>query len=119
MHELSIATSILDTVLQEIEMKNLPGVESIAVRIGALSGILPDALAFSFEAIKRNTPLAETRLEIEKVPVKGKCRDCNADFKVENFVFACPYCGSGNIEATHGQEIEIAYLEVDDNGAAK
>ena len=119
MHELSIATSILDTVLQEIEAKNLPPVENIVVRIGALSGLLPDALEFSFEAIKQNTPLADTRLDIEKVSVTGKCRDCAADFEVEDFVFACPRCGSGNIEVTHGQELDIAYLDVMEDGAEK
>ncbi|MFQ5631945.1 MAG: hydrogenase maturation nickel metallochaperone HypA [bacterium] len=114
MHELSMATSILNTVLQEIETKKLPPVEYIVVRIGALSGILPDALEFSFDAIKRNTSLADTRLKIEKVPVTGKCRDCSAGFGVEDYVFACPRCNSGSIEVTHGQELDIAYLEVEE-----
>jgi Zn finger protein HypA/HybF involved in hydrogenase expression len=46
MHELSIAASIVDTVLQEIQRKNLPPVQTIAVRIGALSGVEPEALRY-------------------------------------------------------------------------
>ena len=113
MHELSIATSIVDTVLQEIQRKNLPPVQTIAVRIGALSSVDPEALRFGFESIIADTPLAQTKLEIEQVPVEGKCRACNQEFAVEDFIFACPSCQSGQIEVTAGEELEIAYLEVD------
>lgn len=118
MHELSIATSIVDTVLQEIERKNLPPVQTIAVRIGALSSVDPEALRFSFEAITAETPLAKTKLEIEHVPVRGKCHTCGLDFTVEDFIFACPSCQSGQIEVMTGEELEIAYLEVEDGREA-
>lgn len=113
MHELSIATSIVDTVLQEIQRRNLPRVQTIVVRVGALSGVVPEALQFGFEAITSDTPLAKTTLEIEQVPVQGKCRNCGLGFTVEDFLFACPSCQSGQIEVTAGEELEIAHLEVD------
>ncbi len=112
MHELSIATSIVDSVLLEIQRKNLPPVQTIAVRIGALSSVDPEALRFGFDAIIADTPLAKTKLEIEFVPVQGKCRACNNEFAVQDFVFACPSCNSGQIEMTRGDELDIAYLEV-------
>ncbi len=112
MHELSIAASIVDAVTQEIQRKNLSPVQTIAVRVGALSCVDPEALRFSFEVIAADTPLADTKLEIEFVPVQGKCRACGHDFAVENFVFACPLCGSGQIDMTRGDELDIAYLEV-------
>jgi hydrogenase nickel incorporation protein HypA/HybF len=112
MHELSIATSIVDMVLQEIQRKNLPPVQTIAVRIGALSCVDPEALRFGFEAITADTSLAETKLQINEVPVQGKCRACNNEFTVQDFVFACPRCQSGQIEVTRGEELDIAYLEV-------
>lgn len=113
MHELSIATSIVDTVLREIQRKSLPPVQTIAVRIGALSSVDPEALRFGFDAIIVDTPLAKTKLEIEFVPVQGKCRACNHEFAVQDFVFACPHCDSGQIDMTRGDELDIAYLEVD------
>jgi hydrogenase nickel incorporation protein HypA/HybF len=112
MHELSIATSIVETVLQEIARKRLPPVQTIAVRIGALSAVDPEALRFGFDSIISGTPLAKTKLEIEFVPVQGKCRACRQEFAVEDFVFACPHCQSGHIEVTRGEELDIAYLEV-------
>ncbi|MDZ7343467.1 MAG: hydrogenase maturation nickel metallochaperone HypA [candidate division KSB1 bacterium] len=114
MHELSIATSIVETVLQEIAQKKLPLVQTIAVRIGALSAVDPEALRFGFDAIISDTPLSKTKLEIELVPVRGKCRACGQEFAVEDFVFACPLCQSGEIEVTGGEELDIAYLEVEE-----
>lgn len=113
MHELAIAQSIVSTVEREIERRNLSSVQKIVVRIGALSGILADALAFSFEAITLDTPLQNTKLEIENVPVHGKCRTCGHEFNVEDLVFACPRCDSAQIEVTKGLELDIAYLEVE------
>ena len=112
MHELSIAQSIFKTVLGEMEKNQVKSVEKIGLRIGKLSGILPDALEFSFDAIKSDTALAQTTLEMEIVPIQGKCHDCEETFTVEDFIFACPHCSSGHIEIERGQELEIAYLEV-------
>lgn len=112
MHELSIAQSIYETVLQEMASRELPAVSAVGVRVGALSGVLPDALQFSFEAIIVDTPLDGCKLAIEAIPVRGTCKSCGKDFEVKDFLFCCPACQSGQIEVTHGYELEIAYLEV-------
>ena len=114
MHELSIAASIVETVSQEIKWQNLQRVQTIVLRIGALSGVDPEALRFGFEAITTDTPFAKTRLDIEYVPVQGKCRACGRRFTVEDFIFACPICQSVEIEITAGEELDIAYLEIEE-----
>jgi hydrogenase nickel incorporation protein HypA/HybF len=119
MHELSIANAIVDAVLHEIQQRNLPAVQTIGIRIGALSGVVPEALQFGFEAITSDTPLASTKLKIEPVPVHGKCHGCDHDFTVDDFVFACPICSSGKIEVTGGEELDIAYLEVEEGGGQR
>lgn len=114
MHELSIAQSIVETVLREMEQRNLREVKAIGLRIGALSGVMTEALEFSYEVIIKETPLANTRLVIEKVPVRAKCGDCGQEFEVDEPFFLCPGCGSGNVEVISGQELDIAYLEVEE-----
>ena len=113
MHELSLAANILETVLREIEENNFNSVETIGLQVGALSGVVPEALQFSFEAISRDTLLEKTKLEIEKISIKGKCYSCNKKFTVEKFLFLCPSCYSGQIEITQGEELDIAYIEVE------
>ena len=114
MHELSIAQSIMETVLREQEQRRLPPVTEIGVRIGALSGVLPDALQFGFDAIIIGTPLEGCRFVIEEVPVQGDCAACGESFTVDDLVFCCPACGSGRIDLTHGFEMDMAYFEVED-----
>ena len=114
MHELALASSIVSAVEHEIARQNLPPVKAVVVRIGALSDVVPEALQFNFEAITRDTALATTQLIIEHVPLEAHCRDCHVDFQVHNLVFQCPECASGQVEVIQGEELEIAYLEVED-----
>ena len=114
MHELSIAQSIIETVLREKQEKHLPEVKSIVLRIGALSGVVPEALQFGYDALIIDTPLAQTELKIEHIPVQGQCKQCGREFEVQDFFFACPHCGSGDLDITHGEELDIAYLEVEE-----
>jgi len=114
MHELSIASSIVDTVLKEIDKQNLKKVLLIKLRVGALTDIVLDSLQFGFEALTLGTVLSETKLEIESVPIKGICRNCNNYFEVEKFIFVCPKCSSYYIDMKQGNELDIAHLEVED-----
>jgi len=114
MHELGIADNIVTAVLKEMNDRKLKSVSAIALRIGAMTDIVTDALEFGFEILIRETPLEGARLKIERVPVKGHCRGCGTDFEVEEFIFVCPKCSSGDIVVTQGTELDIAYLEVED-----
>ena len=114
MHELSIAQSILDTVLAEKQARELDEIQSVSVRVGALSGVLPDSLQFCFESIRLETELAECELQIESVPITVDCRDCGTCSAVENFLFICPACDSVHVNVESGYELEIAYIEVPD-----
>lgn len=115
MHELGIAQSIVETVLAKMREDGYTSVSEIGLRIGVLTDIVPDALEFGFEASVRDTPLVQTRLLIERVPVKGRCRSCGNEFTVEQFQFICPRCDSREIEMTQGDELEIAYIEVQES----
>ncbi len=113
MHELRIAESIVKISTKEIERQHLTGIRAIGVRIGALAGVNADSLLFGFEAITVDTPLAGVKLEVEEVPVKGKCHACQKDFEIKEFIFVCPHCYSSDIEISQGQELDIAYIETD------
>ena len=71
MHELSVASSIIEIVLAEVKNKNLGQVKEIGLKVGVLSGIMPDSLEFGFDALKQETALAQTRVVIETVPLQG------------------------------------------------
>lgn len=66
MHELSIAMSLIDAVCDELPRLAGASVRSVHVRIGALSGVSPDALMFAFDVVAEGSPIAGARVEIER-----------------------------------------------------
>ena len=117
MHELAVAESILNIANAEMEKRNLIAIESICVRVGVLSDVVPEALQFSFEALTKGTKMDGTDLQIETIPVRGRCHGCRQEFEVLDYVFECPLCDSRDIKLTQGDELDIAYMEVKDNEA--
>jgi hydrogenase nickel incorporation protein HypA/HybF len=110
-HELSIAESIIAGVLREREEQGLSAVSEIGIRIGALSGVFPDALLFGYEALSADSELAGVPLKIENVPAQGTCRSCRALVTFSAPPFICQECGGGIVDLESGQELEIAYIE--------
>ncbi|HWF10101.1 MAG TPA: hydrogenase maturation nickel metallochaperone HypA [Bryobacteraceae bacterium] len=70
MHELSIAMSIADAAAEEALRYDGTRVSAVFLRLGDLSGVVKDALLFSWEASCEGTPLAGARLVIEET--RGK-----------------------------------------------
>jgi hydrogenase nickel incorporation protein HypA/HybF len=66
-HELSIALSLLEAVCEELpRLGEGVTVRSVRVRIGPLSGVVPEALSFAFEVAAAESAIAGARLEIEQ-----------------------------------------------------
>ena len=110
MHELSIAREIIRIVETEMDRQQLSRVTAVAIRLGALTAIDPEALSFGFEAGTNDTSLEGARLEIAWLPVKGRCRACAEAFEVDEYVFICPGCGSRDLEIIQGEELAIDHL---------
>jgi hydrogenase nickel incorporation protein HypA/HybF len=113
MHELSIMQSALNVVLDQAREAGATRVHAIRLRIGALSGVVPDALEFAFEALAPGTPAEDAKLAIENVPARFWCATCAREFQSDDMFAECPDCHnlSGDIRA--GREMEVASLEVD------
>jgi len=114
MHELSIASAILDAVRKEAEKR--PGVHlsKVGVRIGVLSGVVPEALEFGFGILVQGSDLDPLALEIESVPRRQRCPECDFTFEVTDEGLACPRCGRPETVFAGGDELHLAYLEVED-----
>ncbi len=114
MHELSIATAILDQL--ELERAKYPGnrISKVGVRVGEISGVDADALTFSFSAIVQDSPWAPLEIEIIPVPRKQRCRACAHEFSAPPWDSSCPLCSERRSDTIAGTELQIAYIEVDD-----
>lgn len=113
MHEASVALGILDIIVGRCMGEGYKSIESVRLKIGRASGILPEALIFGFDAAKAETIAAEARLFIDIVPLGGFCSSCRTNFEVDGaYVFMCPLCGSLSFRIDRGYEMEIVDMEV-------
>ena len=115
MHEMGIANSILDAVRKETS--HYPGAQArkVGVKIGELAAVDSEALQFCFEVLVKETELEGLQLEIQTCARMHQCQTCSAEFPVRDYEFHCPHCGSLNSKYIGGDELELAYLEIDEH----
>jgi len=114
MHEVGVASSILECVAAEAGKHPGAQLVSVCVRIGELANIDKDALDFAFEALTRDTDLEHVKLVVEWCPRRQKCTSCGEEFAVKDFELACPKCASSQTTCISGTELDIAYLELEE-----
>jgi hydrogenase nickel incorporation protein HypA/HybF len=113
MHELSIALSLVDLATEEAR-RHEGRVCTVHLRIGALAGVVPEALLASYEMAAFETPLEGSRLVIEEVPVVVFCPQCQADRPLESVQsFCCPECGAPTPQVERGRELDLVALEIE------
>jgi len=113
MHELGIARSIVETVLDEAGKAKAGRVVKVTLRIGELAGVLPDSLCFCFELLAKSTIAENATLAINRIPIRAHCSQCQVSFLVSDNRYLCPCCGKTAIELTSGRELQIAHLEIE------
>lgn len=114
MHELSIATSILETVQTEARRRPNSHITKVGVRVGELSGVDVDSLQFGFDAIVKGTDFEPLTLAVESVPRVQRCPKCEHEFRMDDYDPQCPRCGEFATQCISGEELDIAYMEVDE-----
>ncbi len=116
MHELSIASGLVEKLLDFADKNPDKKIVEVRLAVGELSHIEEEQLRFCYEAIIAETPLEGSILQIEKIDAMVKCPHCSYrgrpkywDGALSNIPVAtleCPACGKAT-EATDGQECAI------------
>ena len=76
MHELSIASAVVDSVLEFVAERSVKRVISVKLAVGELTQVEEEQLRFSYMAITQETPIQDSELEIERVAAVVLCREC-------------------------------------------
>lgn len=86
-------------------------VHEIRLRVGAMSGVVPDALRFACDLVCQGTAAEGAVLRIEEVPATCWCAACAAEFPSPDFLAECPHCHAVSAELRRGTEMELASIE--------
>jgi|SRR6516225_8234986 hydrogenase nickel incorporation protein HypA/HybF len=116
MHEASLMQEVLETAEEAMRREGGTQLHRVTLRVGALAGVVPEALQFAFAAMKAGTPAAQAELVIEWLPLRLFCTDCALAFESENCPDLCPKCGSAQSEVRQGLELDMISLEISREG---
>ncbi|MGH9512666.1 MAG: hydrogenase maturation nickel metallochaperone HypA [Terriglobales bacterium] len=113
MHELSIALSMIDGVLEEAGKRGGAKVEAVHLKLGVFSGVNQDALLFSYGLACEGTLLEGSRLLIEDVPLLIYCPACETERAARSEQeLCCSICSTPAARIVRGQELEVTALEI-------
>ena len=114
MHELSVVHGIIETVRESLEAAQGKKVIATYLRVGALSGVVKDALLFSFDLATQDTPLEGSSLVVEELPIVIFCKECDRTIELPGVqTFRCPVCQTPSADIRQGKELEIRSIEIE------
>ena len=113
MHEVSIIQNVIEIVTQKAVENKFTVINKVSLRIGELSGVMPESLYFAFESCIQGTMLEESTLGIKDVSALGKCEACNLEFPIEHFNKLCPNCNKFCTSVVSGYELYVDTIEGD------
>lgn len=113
MHELSVAHAVVSTVIDALPAPDTR-VLQVRLRIGELSGIVPQALEFAYDVAAQGTPLADAALVIERSPIVIDCPTCGDQPIGSAHDFRCPVCRVPCGNVIGGKELEIVDITLDE-----
>jgi hydrogenase nickel incorporation protein HypA/HybF len=118
MHEVGIASSILEASLAETSRRPGARLVAIGVRVGVLSGVDVDALRFAFECLVADTDEQGVAFTIEACARVNRCDECGHEFPSapeSPFTDApCPLCRSRQTRFVSGDQLDLKFIEVEE-----
>jgi hydrogenase nickel incorporation protein HypA/HybF len=115
MHELSICQALIGQVENIARQHQATSVTAVIIRIGPLSGVEPELLAQAFPLASAGTVAAASRLVIESLPIRVRCKRCGAESAASANKLVCGKCGDWQTQLLSGDEMLLASVELESN----
>lgn len=112
MHELAICQGLLTQVEEIAQRENAARVELIRLRIGPLSGVVPELLEQAFTIARAGTIAEAAELVIENLPVRIRCTRCGSEGEAPPNRLLCAECGDFRTQLLGGDELLLASVEL-------
>ena len=110
---MSVALAAADRVAAAAgRAAGVTAVRSVRLQVGELAGVVPDALAFSFELACAGTVLEGAELITEAVPGRARCTPCAHEWAVGMPTrLTCSACGATHTELLAGRGMEYRHAD--------
>lgn len=113
MHELSVAQALVEQVQSLAEQHGAHGVARIQLRVGPLSGVVPELLETAFPLAAAGTVAARAELHIEPAALRVRCQTCGAESEAAPNRLLCGACGDWHTRLVSGDELLLERVELD------
>jgi len=113
MHEVGITRSIIEIAEENARREKAEKILSLTVEIGGLSGVVPEAVEFAFEACSKGTLLEGAELRIDRIPGRARCEECECECDIDRYTYACPTCEAFALNILQGEELRLKEMEID------
>ncbi len=121
MHELSMATSILENILDVAEKNAAISVTEVVLEVGELTMLNPEQLRFMLDVIRKDTIMKDAEIIINMIPIEVECPSCDytgvakPDEHMDHLmaIAICPECGQTNLHILKGQECNIKTIKIE------
>lgn len=113
MHELAITEGIMDAALPAAKEAGAKKILEIRLKIGELSGVMPECIQEYFDIISKGTIAQDAKLIVEKIPITIHCNKCGYEGIIEKKARTCPECESSDFSIIRGREYFVDNLKVE------
>ncbi|MCK5689068.1 hydrogenase maturation nickel metallochaperone HypA [Myxococcota bacterium] len=114
MHELALAQNIKEIILNIAKSNHAPKVLSATIRLGAMTHVDPETLAFAFEAITKESLLEGCVLIYENIPLVAECPKCGWKGEMDPREVGCKECDNSALKLVSGREFQLSSIDVED-----
>ena len=113
MHELGIITNLFDIIEEVATEHKLVKINTVKLKLGKLQQIVPEMLSFAFETVAQGTKADGATLEVDYIPIRMQCNECQQEFIVDDHIYICPECAETSLTMLTGMEIILESVEGD------
>ncbi|MGB9628946.1 MAG: hydrogenase maturation nickel metallochaperone HypA [Thermodesulfobacteriota bacterium] len=121
MHEFSVSSEIVQTVLDATQKSNGKKVLSIQIEIGELTLLNVEQIAYWIHELFKGSMAEGAKVKLKKIKARIRCGECQYGGKPnlnhrEDYhhliQFSCPKCGSIHIIIEKGRECVLKRIQV-------
>jgi hydrogenase nickel incorporation protein HypA/HybF len=113
MHELSVCQALVDQLRDLAARESAQRVTRVLLRVGPLSGVVPDLLEHAFPIAAAGTVADGSAIAIEHAVLRVRCRSCSAETDAEPGSLVCGSCGDFRTDLISGDELLLVSVELE------